>query len=107
MSKLKSYSRNLLKSFGFTTSDLVNSNLSNVKDTFEYVGNTSNDISKFVRNQRNSLQRLDSTFSRDTLFNKSKDIMKSVKDDIMSGKFYDKYRDSDDDFNWDDLDDFN
>ena len=107
MSKLKSYSRNLLKSFGFTTSDLVNTNLSNVKDTFEYVGNTSNDISKFVRNQRNSLQRLDSTFSRDTLFNKSKDIMKSVKDDIMSGKFYDKYRDSDDDFNWDDLDDFN
>ena len=35
MSKLKSYSRNLLKSFGFTTSDLVNNNLSNVKDTFK------------------------------------------------------------------------
>lgn len=105
MSKLKSYSKNVLKSFGFATSDIIDDKYSNMKYTFEYVGETSNDISKFIRNQKSSLQRLDTTFSKDILLNKGKAILKDAKDDILSGKFYDKYR-SDDDFDWDDLDDF-
>lgn len=106
MRKTKSYSKNLIKSFGFAGSDMLKKMTSNTRDELESIDIGFTDMNKFFRTQRNRLQGTNNILNRSEIFKMGKDVLRDAAEDIKSGKLYDKYRDSsvDGELNWDNLD---
>lgn len=103
-----SYTKNIIKSFGFTTSDIFKKDLYNLESLKTGIEDTVSDAQRFFSKNRTSFIKTKDSLSRQEIMKKTSNVIADIKDDIKTGKLYDRSRafdyDDDDDFDWDDID---
>lgn len=85
---------NAIKSVGYSASDVVSDILPATMGTIKTVSENSKDIIDQMRQSKSQLKRLTKSFEQNAYIGMGKDMFKNALEDLKSGKFYNKERES-------------
>lgn len=85
---------NAIKSVGYSASDVVSDILPATMGTIKTVSENSKDIIDQMRQSKSQLKRLTKSFEQNAYIGMGKDMFKNALEDLKSGKFYNKDRES-------------